>query len=72
MSVSESDLALLDEFVEESGLPSRSAGIQQAIRRLRDSGLEADYAAACQEWASAGDEAAWEATSADGFAKTAP
>ena len=64
MSLSEDDLAVLDTFVAEAGLESRSAGIQQAIRRLRDPELEEAYAAAWDEWA-ATDPEAWEAAAAD-------
>ena len=37
-------LAALDRFVEQAGLGSRSAGIQQAISRLRHPQLEVAYA----------------------------
>ncbi|MFK5688486.1 CopG family ribbon-helix-helix protein [Ornithinimicrobium sp. LYQ92] len=67
MSLSEEDLAALDRYVEQAGLESRSAAVQQAIRRLQDPQLEADYAAAWQEWATAGDEDAWAAASSDGL-----
>ncbi|MFK5584868.1 ribbon-helix-helix domain-containing protein [Serinicoccus sp. LYQ131] len=67
MSLSEEDLAALDRYVEQAGLESRSAAVQQAIRRLHDPQLEADYAAAWQEWATAGDEDAWAAASSDGL-----
>lgn len=68
MSLSEEDLAALDRYVEQTGLESRSAGVQQAIRRLRDPELEAAYAAAWDDWASSGAEAEWETTSSDGLA----
>lgn len=67
VSLTEEDLAALDRFVEEAGLESRSAGVQQAIRRLRDPRLEADYADAWEEWAASGDEEAWTATTSDGL-----
>lgn len=71
VSLSEDDLATLDRYVDEAGLESRSAGVQHAIRRLRDPELEADYAAAWQEWAAAGEEEAWATTSSDGLADAA-
>lgn len=71
MSLSEGDLAALDRYVEQAGLESRSAAVQHAIRRLQDPQLEADYAAAWQEWASAGDEDAWAAASSDGLTDAA-
>ena len=71
VSLSEGDLAALDRYVEQAGLESRSAAVQQAIRRLPDPQLEADYAAAWQEWAIAGDEDAWAAASSDGLTDAA-
>lgn len=71
VSLSEEDLAALDRYVEQSGLESRSAGVQQAIRRLADPQLEADYASAWEEWARAGEEDAWASASSDGFADAA-
>jgi Arc/MetJ-type ribon-helix-helix transcriptional regulator len=71
VSLSEEDLATLDRYVEQAGLESRSAAVQHAIRRLQDPQLEADYAAAWQEWASAGDEDAWAAASLDGLTDAA-
>lgn len=67
VSLSEEDLAALDRYVEQAGLESRSAAVQQAIRRLQDPQLEADYAAAWQEWARLGDDEAWAAVSSDGL-----
>lgn len=71
VSLPHADVAALDEFARASGLPSRSAAVQHAIRLLRMPGLEADYAAAWDEWESSGDEAVWEATAADGLADAA-
>lgn len=71
VSLSEDDLAALDQYVDQAGLESRSAAIQQAIRRLQDPQLEAAYAAAWEEWAAAGDEDAWAAASADGLTDAA-
>ncbi len=67
VSLSEEDLSILDRYVEQAGLRSRSAGVQHAIRRLRDRELESAYASAWQEWAASGDEEAWASTSADGL-----
>lgn len=71
VSLSKEDLAALDRYVEQSGLESRSAGVQQAIRRLEDPQMEADYAAAWDEWANAGDEDAWASASSDGLSDAA-
>jgi Arc/MetJ-type ribon-helix-helix transcriptional regulator len=67
VSMSEQDVALLDEYARASGLPSRSAVIQRAVRLLRNADLEQDYAAAWEEWESSADRAAWEDTVADGL-----
>jgi Arc/MetJ-type ribon-helix-helix transcriptional regulator len=65
------DLSVLDEFAAKSGLRSRSAAVQYAIRLLRHPDLEQDYAAAWAEWESSGEEAAWDATASDGLTRAA-
>lgn len=67
VSLSEDDLAALDRYVEQAGLRSRSAGVQQAIRLLNDPHVEAAYAVAWEEWERAGDEDIWAAASSDGL-----
>lgn len=67
VSLSESDLAALDEFVQTKGLGSRSAGVQWAIRHLGRADLEREYADAWDEWAATGDEALWDTNTADGI-----
>ena len=71
VSLSEEDLAALDRYVDQAGLGSRSAGVQQAIRRLQDPQLEQAYAAAWEEWAAEGEEDVWAAASSDGLADAA-
>jgi Arc/MetJ-type ribon-helix-helix transcriptional regulator len=71
VSLRDEDLAVLDEYVQASGLRSRSAALQHAIRLLRHPDLEQDYAAAWQEWESSGEHAAWEGTAADGLTDAA-
>ena len=71
VSLPETDVATLDDFARSSGLPSRSAAIQYAIRLLRHPDLEQDYAAAWDEWESSGEEEAWAVTAADGLADAA-
>ena len=68
VSLPDEDVALLDEYARESGLPSRSAALHHAVRMLRLPELEHDYAAAWREWEASGDEAAWRVTAADGVA----
>ncbi|SFP79439.1 Ribbon-helix-helix protein, copG family [Geodermatophilus dictyosporus] len=67
ISLSEEDVALLDAYAREAGLPSRSAVVQRAVRLLRHPDLEDDYATAWDEWRSSGQEAEWEGTTADGL-----
>ena len=71
VSLPEEDVAVLDEYAHTSGLPSRSAALRHAIRLLRHPDLEQDYASAWEEWESSGDQALWEATTADGVADAA-
>jgi Arc/MetJ-type ribon-helix-helix transcriptional regulator len=65
VSLPDEDVALLDEYARTAGLKSRSAALQHAIRLLRHPDLEQDYVAAWEEWESAGEQAAWDATAGD-------
>ncbi len=66
VSLSDEDVAVLDAYVKQTGLPSRSAGVQRAVRMLRHPTLEDDYGRAWAEWeTSEHDE--WDATVADGL-----
>lgn len=67
ISLPAEDVAVLDEYARRSGLSSRSAAVQQAIKSLRNPELEQDYAAAWDEWESSGEQAAWEGVAADGL-----
>jgi Arc/MetJ-type ribon-helix-helix transcriptional regulator len=71
VSLSDEDVAVLDTYVERAGLPSRSAGVQRAIRMLRYPALEDDYGDAWSEWSAAGEENAWENTAGDGLGDAA-
>ncbi|QCT39400.1 ribbon-helix-helix protein, CopG family [Arachnia propionica] len=66
VSLSPSEVAVLDKYAQSAGLKSRSAAIQQAIKLLGDPDLEDAYTAAWQEWEDAGEAEAWAATVADG------
>ncbi len=68
VSLPEEDVATLDEYARSQGLKTRSAALKHAIRMLRNPELEQDYAAAWDEWEASGEEAAWEASAADGLA----
>ena len=71
ISLSNEDVAVLDEFARTAGLPSRSAAVQHAVRMLRLPDLEQDYEAAWEEWEASGDEAAWSVSVADGVVDAA-
>lgn len=71
VSLSAQDVAALDRYVEQARLGSRSAALQQAIRRLPDPELETAYASAWQEWADAGEEDVWATVVADGITDVA-
>jgi len=60
-------VAALDEYLRSSGLPSRSAAVQRAIRLLKHERLEQDYADAWQEWEASGEQAFWDVTTNDGL-----
>jgi Arc/MetJ-type ribon-helix-helix transcriptional regulator len=67
VSLADEDVATLDEYVRRHGLKSRSSAVQHAVRMLRHPDLEQDYAAAWEEWSASGEQAAWDATAADGL-----
>jgi len=71
VSLSEDDLEVLDTYIKNSGLPSRSAGVQRAIRMLRFPALERDYEDAWTEWSEAGEESLWDEVSGDGLSDAA-
>lgn len=70
VSLSDDDVAVLDEYVKTSGLTSRSAGVQRAVRMLRYPNLEADYADAWTQWSADGQQA-WDETIGDGMTDAA-
>jgi len=71
VSLSDEDVAALDRFVELSGLTSRSAAVQRAIRLLGDPSLQADYGLAWTEWDDSGEAELWESTASDGMVDAA-
>lgn len=66
VSLRDEDVAVLDEYVRVTGLASRSAALQQAIRLLRHPDLERSYEAAWDQWDSSSEQDLWDATAADG------
>lgn len=71
VSLSEEDVAALDDYARTAGLRSRSAALQQAIRLLRHADLEQDYVAAWDEWDASGERAAWERVTGHGLVDAA-
>lgn len=71
ISLSDQDVAVLDEYARTSGLGTRSAVVQRAIQLLRHPNLEQDYAAAWEEWEDSGEQSAWDTTAADGLTDAA-
>lgn len=67
VSVSAQEVVVLDEYARTAGLRSRSAAIQHAIRLLRDSRLDQEYASAFDEWDASVDSVAWDSASGDGL-----
>ena len=65
VSIPERDVAFLDDYARSHGMASRSAALQRAIRLLRANELSRHYAAAFAEWASDGEDGAWDAAVAD-------
>lgn len=65
------DVEALDEYARSSGVGSRSAALQHAIRLLRVPNLEENYADAWNEWDFSGEQAAWDGTVAAGLVDAA-
>ena len=71
VSLPADDVALLDDYVRTSGLASRSAAVQHAVRLLRHPDLEQDYEAARAQWDGSGEQTLWDGTAADGLVDAA-
>jgi len=68
VSLPDEDVEFLDAYATSKGIGSRSAVVHKAVRLLRASGLGGAYEDAWQEWATDGDDAAWDTTVNDGLA----
>lgn len=66
VSLSDEDVAFLDEYAEQHDFDSRSAVLQRAVQLLRTSGLGPAYADAWADWDSSEDSKLWERTLGDG------
>jgi hypothetical protein len=69
VSLERRDIAFLDAHARESGLRSRSAVAQKAIRLLREEELRAAYASAWEEWFETSEADWWDTTAGDGMAE---
>lgn len=67
VSLTEEVVEELDRYVEKRGLPSRSAGIRDAIGLPNAPELVDEYVQAFAEWESSGEEAVWDEVSGDGL-----
>ncbi len=67
VSLTDQDVEFLDYYVKLHDLESRSAAIQQALRTLRDLGLEESYERAFAEWEGSEDQRLWDTTTGDGI-----
>ena len=67
ISLTDADVALIDQFASEGGFASRSAVVQHALSNLRVQELQGSYAVAWTEWADEGDAGAWDLASGDGL-----
>lgn len=71
VSLSDNDVAFLDDYARSRGVPSRSAALHRAVEFLRAAELGGAYAEAWREWADQSDAELWEFTTADGLHKSA-
>jgi hypothetical protein len=67
VSLSDADIAFLDEYARAHDIPSRSAVLHEAVALLRARRLGADYAAAWHEWSADDDNLIWDEAAADGL-----
>lgn len=67
VSIPETDVAFLDDYVRSHGVASRSAALHRAIRLLRASELSRHYADAFAEWADEGEDRVWDTVVSDGL-----
>lgn len=67
VSLSDEDVAFLDNYARARGLRSRSAALHKAVQLLPGAELSAAYASAFREWDDTGEAEAWGPTVADGL-----
>lgn len=71
ISLPDDEVAFLDREVAAGHATSRSAGIQAALRELREQRLDAEYDAAWREWDGSEDQALWDSTEGGGLTVSA-
>ena len=71
VSLTDEDIAYIDEYARRTGAPSRSSVLHKAVSVLRLSEIEDAYASAWDEWRQA-DGDVWEVTADDGLWHAAP
>lgn len=67
VSLSEKDVEFLDVYITAHDLETRSAGLQAALRALRDLDLQEAYEQAFEEWDGSEDQRLWDTTTGDGI-----
>lgn len=67
VSLSEKDVEFLDVYITAHDLETRSAGLQAALRALRDLDLQEAYEQAFEEWEGSEDQRLWDMTTGDGI-----
>lgn len=68
VSLTDEDVAFVDDYATQVGVRSRSAVIHRAIELLREAELEDAYATAWDEWNADENASLWDVTAADGLA----
>lgn len=59
--------AFIEQYQREHGLRTKSEVVSLALELLRERELEAQYAAAWQEWKESGEADVWDVTASDGL-----
>ncbi len=67
VSLPDEDVEFLDQYAQTEGYRSRSAVVHRAVRLLRATELETEYAGAWEEWSDSGEADAWNTTVTDGL-----
>jgi antitoxin ParD1/3/4 len=71
ISLEEPLVAFLGKYQATHAVRSKSEVIAEAVRLLREKELEAQYAAAFEEWEASGDAELWDAVVGDGLGSDA-